>query len=244
MLHLRVEGRHARIILSRRETRNAIDVEGWHELAELAQSAAKRGAGALIISSLPGSMFSAGADMREFGRFRDDEQARVDFLAALRTGIDSIADLPIPTIALIEGGCYGGAVALAMACDIRVAAPGARFAITPAKLGIGYPQEDVHRLVGLVGPGQAARLLFTGAELDAADALRIGLVEVHDSDAAATAEAMADMIAGHEPESVATLKRSIRLAAAGIARDGAQDRAFLDLLGSPALAAKLAGRGL
>src|SRR3546814_14215523 len=96
----------------------------------------------------------------------------------MRHGLDTLRDLPIPTIALVEGACFGAGVALAMACDWRVAGPGARFAITPAKLGIAYPQEDVHRLVSLVGVGQAARLLFGAQSIDAEEAARIGLVEV------------------------------------------------------------------
>lgn len=243
MLHLRVEGRHARIIISRREARNAIDSAAWRRLGELATSAAEGGAGALIISGLPGSMFSAGADVREFARFRSDADARAEFLAAMRFGIDTIAGLQIPTIALVEGGCYGGAVALAMACDIRIVGPGARFAITPAKLGIGYPQEDVARLVRLVGPGHAARLLFTARECDGAEALRIGLVELHESDASGCAEALAETIAAHPAESIAMLKRAVTLAGRGIAHDGDQERAFLDLLGSPTLAERLAAFG-
>ena len=95
----------------------------------------------------------------------------------MRAALDALRDLPIPTIASIEGPCYGAGVALAMACDLRIAGRGARFAITPAKIGISYPQEDVHRLVALVGPGQAARLLFTAETIDGAEAERIGLVE-------------------------------------------------------------------
>jgi hypothetical protein len=67
------------------------------------------------------------------------------------------------TMAWIDGPCFGAGVALAMAADIRVASPAASFAITPAKMGIGYPQEDIARLVDLVGPGLGRpAMLFTG----------------------------------------------------------------------------------
>ena len=93
----------------------------------------------------------------------------------MRRGLDSLRDLTIATVALVEGPCYGAGVALALACDLRIAGPGARFAITPAKFGISYPQEDVAGLVALVGPGQASRLL-----LGAGDVTSTRLPAVHE----------------------------------------------------------------
>ncbi|WP_310475783.1 enoyl-CoA hydratase-related protein, partial [Sandarakinorhabdus sp.] len=83
-----------------------------------------------------------------------------------------------PTIAYVEGDAVGGGCGLALACDIRIATPSARFGITPAKLGIVYPLHDVKLLVDLIGPGQAKRMLFSAALLDADEAHRIGLVEL------------------------------------------------------------------
>ena len=137
----------------------------------------------------------------------------------------------MPTVAHVEGPCYGAGVALAMACDLRVAGPGARFAITPAKIAVSYPQEDVHRLVALVGPGQAARLLFTAASIDGAEALRIGLAELDALDESA--------ILANDASSLAELKRSIRLASEGVRSDDEQDRRFDALLGGEALARRL-----
>ncbi len=123
--------------------------------------------------------FCAGADLDDFAAMRGDEAAVASFRADMRAALDSLRGLAVPTIALIEGHCFGAGVALAMACDIRIAAPDARFAITPAKIGISYPQEDVHRLVALVGPGQAARILFTAETIDGEEAKAIGLVDAH-----------------------------------------------------------------
>src|SRR5690606_8347347 len=148
--------------------------------------------------------------------------------------------LPVPTVAAIDGACYGAGVALAMACDLRLAAPDAPFAITPAKIGISYPQEDVHRLVALIGPGQAARLLFTGLSIDGAEAARIGLVDLAAS-AAEREEAIAAILA-NGAESLATLKRALRLAAKGVRSDPAQDHQFDALLGGAELARRLEAR--
>jgi enoyl-CoA hydratase/carnithine racemase len=158
----------------------------------------------------------------------------------MRTGLDAVAGLPIATIAAIEGPCYGAGVALAMACDIRVAGEGARFAITPAKFGISYPQEDVARLVALVGPGQASRLLLWAGTIEASEAARIGLVELLVGDVGPAVDSLASSILANSPDSIAALKRAIRLAGEGAVRDGEQDRHFDALFGSAGFRARLA----
>lgn len=240
MFDLSVEGPVARLALSRAEVRNAIPLDGWSELADTAERAVAEGARALILCGTPGGAFCAGADISDFGKFRDDPEARTAFRLAIRGGLDRLSALPVPTVALVEGACYGAGVAVAMACDIRIAGAEARFAITPAKLGISYPQEDVHRLVSLVGSGQAARLLLSAASIDGAEAERIGLVELYvKSGAAEAAAALADAMAANDPDSLRTLKRAVRLAEAGVRKDEGQDRAFDELLGSDALARAL-----
>jgi enoyl-CoA hydratase/carnithine racemase len=158
----------------------------------------------------------------------------------MRSGIDRFRDLPVPTIAVIEGACFGAGLALAMACDMRFATREASFAITPAKLGISYPQEDVHRLVALVGAGQAGRLLLTAGRIGGAEAERIGLVErCIESGFADAVEDICKAISANDPESLRALKNAVRLAAAGVCHDETQDRLFNDLLGSAAMAERL-----
>ncbi|HEY0625600.1 MAG TPA: enoyl-CoA hydratase-related protein [Allosphingosinicella sp.] len=236
MFDLAIDGPIARLRLSRPEARNAIPLSGWTEMASEVARAVDNDAQVLILSGVPDGVFCAGADISDFDSFLADPDARTRFRQAIRQGLDGLRDLPIPTIAFIEGACYGAGVAVAMACDIRIVAPQAQFAITPAKLGISYPQEDVHRLVSLVGEGQAARLLFTAASIDAEEAHRIGLVEL----LADSPDELASAFAANAPNSLRTLKRSLRLAAKGAASDEAQDQAFENLLGSEALAERLA----
>jgi enoyl-CoA hydratase/carnithine racemase len=240
MFDLQIDAAVARLSMGRPEARNAIPLDGWAALADRAEEAARRGATALILSGEPGGAFSAGADLASFDRFREEPAARTEFRRAIRNGLDRLRDLSIPTIALVEGACYGAGVALAIACDMRVAGPSAGFATTPAKLGISYPQEDVHRLVALVGPGQAARLLFSAGAIDAREAERIGLVEFVAEDADAAAASLAAAVAANELQSLLTLKRSVRLAARGEVSNDEQDRVFEDLLGSDALFERLA----
>ena len=237
MIDLHLDGPIARLTLNRPEVRNALAIRHWQALADRLPQVAASGAQVLIVSGAGGA-FSAGADLSEFGTFLDDPAARTAFREAMRGAMDGLAALPLATIAWIDGPCFGAGVALAMACDLRLSAPAARFAITPAKMGIGYPQEDVARLVALVGPGWASRLLFTGAPIGADTAERIGLIEgVADSPDALAAE-----IAACEPTSIAMLKRGIGLARDGIASDPEQDSRFDVLLGSQILHDRLSRR--
>lgn len=235
MFELSLGGEIARIRIARSKARNAIPLEGWDALAGAVRQA--QGARLLILSGSE-QAFCAGADLKDFPAMTGYPAAAARFREAMRRGIEAVAALPIPTVALVEGPCYGAGVALALACDLRLAGPSARFAITPAKMGISYPQEDVFRLVSLVGPARSAKLLYTGAAIDAAEALRIGLAD----GTASEFEEIVSALLASDPASIATLKRGISLAGAGTRSDTAQDAVFDALLASPALAARLEAR--
>lgn len=239
MFDLIFDGAVARLRLDRPEARNAIPVRGWTRLAEACAEAVRSGARLLILGGTE-EAFCAGADLADFPAFAADPGAAAAFRLVMRKGLDSLRDAPLATVAAIEGPCYGAGVALAMACDLRVAGEGARFAITPARFGISYPQEDVARLVALVGPGQASRLLLGAGSIDAAEAARIGLVELAVPDVGSTIGELAGAILANSAESVAVLKRAIRLAAGGAVRDDEQDRRFDALFGSADFAERLA----
>jgi enoyl-CoA hydratase len=206
MIRTRLDGPLYTIALDRLALRNAIPLAGWKQLADAVTSLPAEARVLLLISDHD-AIFSAGADITEFGPLRDDPQARATFRETMRTGIEALAAAPVPTIAAIDGGCFGAAVALALACDIRVAGAAARFAVTPAKLGIGYPAEDVARLTAQVGKGQASRMLFSAEPIDAAEAHAIGLAELLAPSAAPAAHTLIEQIARHPPAAIAGLKR-------------------------------------
>jgi enoyl-CoA hydratase/carnithine racemase len=231
MFELSMHGATARLRLNRPEARNALRLDGWAALADAAEEGERGGAQVLILSGVPGGAFCSGADLAGFDAFREDHEARTEFRLAIRRGLDRLRALPIPTIALVKapvtsGGCGRHGLRRPLA------GPRAHFAITPAKLGVSYPQEDVHRLVALVRAAQASRLLCGAMVIDGAEAERIGLVERFAQNAAGEAEAYAAVVAANDPVSLRTLKRAVGVAEQGRSSDAEQDKMFDDLLGS------------
>lgn len=222
MFEVDLEGRIARLSLTRGEARNAIPREGWIALsARLGEVAASEARVLLVRSAIPGS-FCAGADLKGLAALAEDPLLREIFRQDMRSALDRLRDLPIPTIAAIDGGCFGAGVALAMACDMRIAGERARFTIPPARLGVSYPQADVARLAALVGPGQAARLLFGAGQIDGEEAERIGLVEQYAANGDEAADRLAAAIAANAPSSLRLLKKAL----AGQAADTDFDEGF------------------
>jgi enoyl-CoA hydratase/carnithine racemase len=111
---------------------------------------------------------------------------------------------------------------------LRVATPAARLGITPAKLGLVYSLHDTKLLVDLVGPAQAKRILFTGALVEAAEAERIGLIDVLADDAAVVVDGLAAAIADASPHSIAATKRIVRRILDGQTEDDADTLAQFD----------------
>ena len=218
-------GRVARISLDRPQSRNAIAIAKWGALSSAVAEVAASSARAVIVRSRAPNIFCSGADINDLETLGADPAMRARFRTEMAAALDALAALPIATIAAIDGGCYGAGVAVALACDIRIAGAKARFGVTPAKVGIVYPKGDVARLKALVGPGQAARLLTSGMTIDAAQALAIGLVEERAEKADDAALALAETIAANSRSSVAGLKRIL-------AGDPDADRMFEDAFGS------------
>ena len=180
----------ATITLDAPATRNALSMAGWQALTATVETVAAARPNAVVLRAAAAGMFCSGSDLREIAGLADDAAARAPFRLAMRAALAGLAALPMPVIAAIDGDCFGAGVALALAADVRIAGPRAVFAITPARLGITYPQQDIARLIAAVGPGQAARLLYGAARIDATEAARIGLVEILTDEVDAAAIAM------------------------------------------------------
>lgn len=219
-LRLTCEGAVARLLIDRADKRNAFDMAMWEALPALVAEAVTDPAAKVleVRAAEPGSAFCAGADIRELLANKDDAAWRAANQTAINRAQFELARADIPTIAFVEGDCVGGGCGIAMACDIRVATPAARFGITPAKLGLVYPLHDVKLLVDLVGPGQAKRMLYTGELLPAEEAQRIGLVEI----IADSSDALTAQIAAASGSSARAIKTFVRRVLDGQVADDAE----------------------
>lgn len=203
----------AEIILDQPQRRNALSLDMWASLPGLI--AAANGDAQVKVILLHGGgtgVFAAGADISEFPVVYGSPEASRATGRTIAGALDAIAQSPKPVIAAIEGACVGGGVSLAVAADLRIATTTASFGVTPARLGLVYPPGDMARLVQLVGPGAAKRLLFTGRIFSGAEAVQMRLVdEMVDAPAILpAARALAAEIAAASQWSVRATKQMMR----------------------------------
>jgi enoyl-CoA hydratase len=177
------------VTLDRPAKRNAIDAELVDALHGVCDSLAREPRLLLITGGTDG-IFAAGADI---GQLR--ERGRLDALAAINQGLFArIRALPLPTVAAVDGPALGGGAELAYACDLRVCTARAVFGQPEVRLGIIAGAGATYRLPALVGEARAKEMLFTGRRVDAAEALRIGLVNRVVTEPAALLDAAHDLL--------------------------------------------------
>lgn len=171
------EGPIARLTINQPGKRNAINRSMWREIAMLATDVASdQSVRVMTIESAVSGMFAAGADISEFKSNYGNLDTTREVNAEIANAVESVANCPQPTLALIDGACIGGSVALVLACDIRLSSDRASYGVTPAKLGLSYPPGDIRRLVATVGKGAASEMLFSSIFWPADRALQAGLV--------------------------------------------------------------------
>lgn len=172
----------ALITLDRPEALNALSFDQLQDLARLLDSIADSDARALLFTGAGDRAFSAGADIKELmGRTLVEQRAG----AVLgQTVLAKLDQLPLPSIALINGYAFGGGLELALACTFRLAVPSARLGFPEIKLGLIPGYGGTQRLPRLVGEARATEMILTGRDVDANEAERIGLVNrvVRDGD--------------------------------------------------------------
>ncbi len=169
----------AEIILNRPGKRNALSVEMWSAIPDLiGQATNDPSVKVIILHGGDSGSFAAGADISEFSTIYATPESAAKSGKTIADALAAVEDCPKPVIAAIQGACVGGGVSLAMAADIRLSHPGARFGITPGKLGLVYPPSDTRRLLKAIGPGAAKDLLFTGKIIYAQRAQDIRLIDL------------------------------------------------------------------
>jgi enoyl-CoA hydratase/carnithine racemase len=168
----------ATVVFNRPRVRNAISLAMWSEIArvtgELANDDDVR---AIVYRGAGVEAFASGADISEFTENRKDTESAVRYNRETHAAYEAIRFCPKPTVAMVYGFCMGGAMAIAMACDLRFAAEGSKFGIPAARLSIVYGVESVGQLVDLVGPAYAKDILYSARTVPGEEALRIGFIQ-------------------------------------------------------------------
>lgn len=164
----------ALITIDRPDALNALSFQLIRDLGNAIDQVAATDCRALLFTGTGEKAFCAGADIEEL-RGRDMATVRRDTEAGQRI-FSKLDDLPIPSVALINGYAFGGGLELAMACTFRVATPEAKMGLPEIKLGLIPGYGGTQRLPRLVGESRALDMIMTGRTVDAPEALSIGLV--------------------------------------------------------------------
>jgi enoyl-CoA hydratase len=202
----------ALVTINRPEKRNALSASVRSAFLEtldvLASDAAVR---VVVVTGAGDKAFVAGADIAEFAERSAVDQYEVMRGRSVHEAIERFAK---PVIAAINGYCLGGGLELAMACDIRIASSRALFGQPEINLGIIPGGGGTQRLPRLIGLGMAMRMILSGEPIDAAEALRIGLIEevVPAENLLSRVRELATKIAGKSPVALAAAKEATRAA--------------------------------
>src|SRR6185503_16596932 len=185
--------------------------------ALVARLDADRSVYAMVITGAGGKFFSAGADLKTFS---GDKAVARDFIARFGRAFEALMNSRFVTIAAVNGYAMGGGLECALSCDIRIAEAHAQMALPEPAVGLLPAGCGTQMLPWLVGEGWAKRMILTNERVDAATALRIGLVQevVEQGKSLAAATAIAERVATLSPRSVEFCKKLIHNARNGIPR--------------------------
>jgi enoyl-CoA hydratase/carnithine racemase len=208
----RIEDGIGWLTVNQPEKRNAISLEMWDAVAAAAQRFAEDDAVRVVVMhGAGGKAFASGADISEFDTVRASADAEAEYARRSSEARKRLEELEKPLIAMIQGYCIGGGCATALIADLRIAGQGSRFGIPAARLGVAYAYESLRRLVALVGPSVAKDIMFTGRQLEAEEALAVGLINrvVAPEDLERTVTEIARTMAANAPLSIRASKEAI-----------------------------------
>ena len=236
-MELQIEERVARLTLNRPEQMNTMNPEFWRELEGVLDKLQRDAPARVLLIDSTGKHFTAGMALDSFGTSisLDDSSAQsraniAPMLADMQRAFDRLAQLRMPVIAAIQGGCVGGGVAMVTACDIRYCTADAFFCIQEINVGMAADLGTLQRLPKLIPEGIVRELAYTGRRLPAYRALSTGLVnEVFDTQQAMLEAAMqtALEIAARPPVAVWATKQAIDYARDHSVADGLRQMGWL-----------------
>ena len=201
----------ARLEIANEARRNALDHEVLSALAEVLPRLADGIETRCVVITGTGAVFSAGYDIADIDPERFEAEAEALVAHPFHAAMEAVSAHPYPVLAAVNGHCLGGGLELAIRCDLRVCAAGAKLGMPPAKLGLIYGHTGLQRFIEVIGVARTKELFLLGRNLDAEAARRIGLVNevVPPGDLERVALDLASEIAGNAPISMRGNKRAI-----------------------------------
>jgi enoyl-CoA hydratase len=215
------------ITFNRPQARNALTFAMYEGLAEICgRIGLTREAKALVITGAGDKAFAAGTDIAQFKDFRDAEDG-IAYERKMDRILDAIERCAVPTVAAVAGFCTGGGAAIAVACDLRIAANNAQFGFPIARtLGNCLSMANYARLAALIGSQRVKEMLFLAKLIDAPTAHQVGLVSELVADVAALhvrAKELAHTLADHAPLTLQVTKEALRRLQARLADENIDD---------------------
>jgi enoyl-CoA hydratase len=212
-VHYERDGAVARVTFDRPAARNAMTWAMYDGLAAACERIADdREVRVAVFRGAGGSAFVAGTDIVQFRGFRSGEEG-LEYERRMETYLSRLEAVPVPTLAVIEGWAIGGGLAIAAACDLRIATPGSRFGVPIARtLGNCLSVANCARMVAAFGVSRAKKMLMLAENLPVEEAAAAGfvheIVTPHDLDARVAA--LCERLAGHAPITLRVTKEAVR----------------------------------
>lgn len=212
-VHFHCDGPVASIVFDRPAARNAMT---WHMYERLGDICARirdnPGLRVAVFRGAGGKSFIAGTDIAQFLEFKSADDG-IAYEARMESYIGGLESLPVPTLAVVEGWAIGGGLAIAAACDLRIATPGTRFGVPIARtLGNCLSVANVARLVAGFGAARTSRMLLMAENLSAEEAVAAGFVSeiVAPADLDARIGEIGERLAAQAPVTMRVSKEAIR----------------------------------
>ena len=207
-----IDGAVGRMIFNNPARRNAVSADMFEAIPLILDRFELDTAVRVVVLSGAGDKaFAAGLDISQFEERFSSPETVASHSVLTRRAAERLTGCLKPTIAMIHGFCVGAGVQIAGNCDIRIAAESASFAITAAKMGLGYPVRSMKRLVDLVGPSHAKEIFFTARQFSAPEAYAMGLIDriVPDAELSDYVQGYCERIAANAPLTLRAVKEIV-----------------------------------
>jgi enoyl-CoA hydratase len=227
---LEISSARATIRLNRPKHLNRLQAEDLGDLLKLFDRIEADPAVRVLVLTGTGRAFSAGYDLNSVAARATSAREEQSAGSAFEVVVNRLEDLGVPTICRLNGGVYGGATDLALACDFRIGVDTAEMFMPAARLGLHYYKSGFARYVSRLGVNAAKKLFLTAQKIDAAEMLRIGYLTAMVPAAALDEEVdrLAAVLAGNAPVAMSGMKRAINEFARGKLNEEAADRRHRD----------------